>query len=53
MVDVSYTRHDNEREIMKEPPKNRVEAGVVNLVNLVLREVFEASLPSEDVPNSD
>lgn len=53
VVHVSNTSHDNKRKVVQEPSSKRVQGRVVNVVNLVLGEVVDASLPSEDVPDDD
>jgi hypothetical protein len=53
VVHVSNTSHDNKRKVVQEPASQRVQGRVVNVVDLLLREVVNASLPSKDVPNND
>jgi hypothetical protein len=53
VVYVSNTSHDNKRKVVQEPTSQRVQGCVVNVVDLLLREVVNASLPSKDVPNND
>lgn len=53
VMDVGYARHDNKRQIVKEPADHRVDAGVVNLINLLVVQVFAAALPAQDVPGDD
>lgn len=53
VVHVGDTRHNNKGEIVKEPASHGVKSRVVNLVNIVLVEFFETTLPSQDVPNND
>jgi hypothetical protein len=53
VVYVSDTSHDNKWQIVEEPSENRVQASVVDLINVGLRELPEASLPSENIPDSN
>lgn len=53
VVHVGDTRHNNKGEIVKEPSSHGVKSRVVNLVNIVLVEFSESTLPSQDVPNDD
>lgn len=53
VVHVSDTSHDNKRKIVKEPTGQGIDSRVVNMVDLILVEVVETSLPSKDVPEND
>jgi hypothetical protein len=53
VMHVSNTSHDNKRKIVKEPAGKGVQCRVVNVVNLVLAEIVDTSLPSKNVPDDD
>jgi hypothetical protein len=53
VVHVSNTSHDNKRKVVQEPSSQRIQGCVVNVVDFLLREVVNTSLPSKDVPNDD
>ena len=42
--------HDDEGQVVEEPPNNGVEPGVVDLVDIVLGKLLVAALPSDQVP---
>lgn len=50
VVNVGDARHGDEWEIMEEPPDHRVYTGVVEMVDLLPRELVEATLPADGVP---
>lgn len=50
VMDVGDTSHGDEWQIVKEPAEHRVDARVMNLVNVALRELVVATLPSDAVP---
>mgnify|MGYP005989195533 CR=1 FL=1 len=52
VVDVGDTGHDDERQVVQEPSNNGVDTRVVHLVEFLLVEVLEATLPAQDVPNN-
>lgn len=52
VVDVGNTCHDDERQVVQEPTNNGVDTRVVHLVEFLLVEVLEATLPAQDVPNN-
>lgn len=52
VVHVGDARHDHERQVVQEPAQDRVQARVVDLVDVLLRELPDAPLPPQDVPES-
>lgn len=53
VVDVGDTGHGDEGEVVQEPADDGVDAGVVNVVNVVLAELVVAALPADGVPCDD
>jgi hypothetical protein len=53
VMHVSNTSHNNKRKVVKKPAGQGVQCRVVNVVNLVLAEIVDTSLPSKDVPDND
>lgn len=51
VVDVSHTRHDDERKVVQNPTNSRVNAGIVDVVNLLLGKLLVSSLPAQKVPD--
>lgn len=49
VVDVGNTTHGDEGEVVQEPANDRVETGVVNLVNFSRLEVLVSALPADEV----
>jgi hypothetical protein len=49
VMDIGYTTHSNEREVMQHPPDDGVEAGVVELIDFRLLQVVVAALPAHGV----
>ena len=50
MMDVGDTRHGDERKIVQEPADDWVEAGVVDVVNVLHTEFAVAALPANQIP---
>jgi len=53
VVHVSNTSHDNKGKVVQEPAGQRIQSCVVDVVDLALGEIVNASLPSKDVPDDD
>ena len=53
VMDVGDTAHDDEGQIVEEPSDDRVDSGVVDLVNAVLVELVVTTLPAESVPDNE
>jgi hypothetical protein len=53
VVDVSNTAHSHEWQVVEDPTDDRVDSGVMDLVDLALLEVVVASLPADNVPDDD
>lgn len=52
VMDVGDTAHNDEGQVVEEPADDRVDSGVVDLVNAILAELLVATLPAESVPNN-
>ena len=50
VVDISNTSHDDEGKVVKKPADDGIDTSVMDLINLVLRELLIASLPADSVP---
>ena len=50
MVDISDTRHSNERHVVQEPSNDRVDTGIMDVIDIGLLELVIASLPANEVP---
>lgn len=53
MVHIGDTGHNNKGKIVEEPAGKGVQSRVVDVVDLVLVEIVEATLPPKDVPDND
>lgn len=53
VMNISDAGHDDERQIVQHPADDRVETGIVDLVNVALRQIIVASLPSDEIPGED
>ena len=53
VVHVGHTSHDNKGKVVQEPASQRIQSCVVDVVDLAIGEVVNASLPSKDVPDDD
>lgn len=50
VVHIRYTAHGDEGEVVQEPTNDRVETGVVDLVNVGGLQVRVAALPADEIP---
>lgn len=50
VVNICHTCHDNKWKIVENPANNRIQPGIMDMVNVGLAEVFIASLPADKVP---
>lgn len=53
VMHIGDTGHNNKGKIVEEPSGNGVQRRIVDVVNLLLAEVAETSLPAENVPDND
>lgn len=53
MVHICDARHDDERQVVKEPSNDGIETGVMDLINLAAVELFVATLPAYKVPHDN
>jgi hypothetical protein len=52
-VHISNATHGEERNVVQKPSNGRVDAGVVDLVNVKGFEVVIAALPADDIEGDD
>lgn len=50
VMHVGNTSHDEEGEVVEKPADDRVDTGIVDLVDISLLEIREAALPAQGVP---
>ena len=50
---VRHAGHGHERQIVQEPPKDGVQAAVVDLVDFLLLELDVTTLPAHDIPGGE
>lgn len=53
VVDICHARHDHKGEVVQEPSRERVQARVVDVVNVRVAELLVAALPADHVPDDD
>ncbi len=53
MMHVRNARHGDERQIMEEPADDGIEAGIVDMVDVVRFEIVVAALPADEVPQRE
>lgn len=51
VMNVGDTGHDNKWKVVKEPANDRVDTSIVDVVDLGLVQLSEATLPADDVPS--
>lgn len=51
VMHICHTRHRDEGNIVQDPADERIDAGIVNLVDIILLEFIISSLPSNEVPS--
>jgi len=50
---VCNTTHEDERKVVKEPPDDRVDASVVDVINISKRKIGIATLPADEVEDDE
>lgn len=51
MMNVGHSCHDDEGQIVQNPPNSRIKSGVVDLIDVRLAQFLIASLPAKKVPD--
>ena len=50
---VCDTSHEDEWEVVKEPPNDGVDTSVVNVINVSKREISIATLPADEIEDDE
>jgi len=53
VVHVRNTAHEDEGKVVKEPPNDGVDTGVVDVINVSKREISIATLPADEVEDDE
>jgi len=53
VVHICNTSHEDEGEVVKEPPNNRINTGVVDVINVSKRQIGVATLPADEVEEDE
>lgn len=53
VMDVGDTCHSHERQVVQEPTNDRVDTGIVDVINVVLGQLIVATLPADGVPGHE